>query len=158
MQIFALDDNPVVAAKLHCDKHIVRMPLETAQMLSTVWHILAPPVAANMDIYRKTHANHPCTVWVRSRSSNYYWCYQLGVALCEEYTRRYGKVHKSSYILNKLKTAPPNILAGPRTPFAQAMPEEYQDEDPIKAYRNYYIGDKKRFAKYKNTELPEFLK
>jgi hypothetical protein len=129
MNIFILDTNPVLAAQYQCDKHVVKMCLETAQMLST---IAGGP-------YKPTHVNHPCTVWARSSVSNFAWLYSHGVALCNEYERRYNKVHKclnviENTLVNMSVTLPDEVLS----PFAQAMPEELKNEDAVKAYRDYY--------------------
>jgi hypothetical protein len=129
MNIFILDTNPVLAAQYQCDKHVVKMCLETAQMLST---IAGGP-------YKPTHVNHPCTVWARSSVSNFAWLYAHGVALCNEYEHRYNKVHKclnviENTLVNMSVTLPDEVLS----PFAQAMPEELKNEDAVKAYRDYY--------------------
>jgi hypothetical protein len=129
MNIFILDTNPVLAAQYQCNKHVVKMCLETAQMLST---IAGGP-------YKPTHVNHPCTVWARSSVSNFAWLYSHGVALCNEYERRYNKVHKclnviENTLVNMSVTLPDEVLS----PFAQAMPEELKNEDAVKAYRDYY--------------------
>jgi len=129
MNIFVLDTNPILAAQMQCDKHVVKMCLETAQMLST---IAGGP-------YKPTHVNHPCTVWARSSVSNFAWLYSHGVALCNEYEHRYNKVHKclnviENTLINMTVTLPDEVLS----PFAQAMPEELKNEDVVKAYRDYY--------------------
>lgn len=130
MNIFILDTNPVLAAQYQCDKHVVKMCLETAQMLST---IAGGP-------YKPTHVNHPCTVWARSSGDNYAWLYAHGVALCREYEHRYGKAHKCLNVIEEcLSTVDVSILADVGlTPFAQAMPEELKHENAVKAYRDYY--------------------
>ena len=93
MNIFYLDSRPHVAAKDHCDKHVVKMILESAQMLCTAHRELDGDVP---DVfYKSTHKNHPSTIWARSKAGNYRWLYDLFVSLCDEYTYRYGKVHLS---------------------------------------------------------------
>lgn len=129
MNIFILDNCPVLAALMQCDKHVVKMCLETAQMLST---IAGGP-------YKPTHVNHPCTVWARTSHHNFVWLYAHGLALCNEYRHRYGKDHKC---LDVIESAYHNgfdkVPKGEATPFAQAMPEELKHEDAVKAYRDYY--------------------
>lgn len=147
MNIFVLDKDPVVAAKLHLDKHVVKMPLETAQILST---ICGYP-------YRPTHKNHPCTVWARQSKANYHWLVELGFALCKEYSLRYSKRHKCKDIIEQLKHAPDFIPDGERTPFAQAMPDECKNEDAVLAYRKYYREHKKHIASWKNRDVPEWM-
>jgi len=147
MNIFALDNDPIKAAQLHVDKHVVKMPLETAQMLST---ICGYP-------YRQTHKNHPCTVWARQTKGNYHWLVQLGFALCKEYSLRYSRRHKCKDVIEQLKTAPESIPDGERTPFPQAMPDECKQEDSVLAYREYYKRHKKHIASWKNRDMPEWM-
>ena len=149
MNIFVLDANPETAAILHCDKHIVKMPLETAQMLCTIYGAGAP--------YKPTHANHPCTVWARASTENYRWLVHLGVALSHEYTYRYGKTHKCQAIIESLSEPPANVPAGRRTPFAQAMPTECQHPDAVMAYQQYYAAHKQHLAAWKFRPKPDFM-
>lgn len=146
MNIFALDSSPSIAAKYHCDKHVPKMILETAQLLSTAHHVTGSPIAPQ--VYKKTHANHPCSIWVRQSSDNYLWALELMATLSNEYTIRFGKLHKSFLdkfvILGNIPDLPDIGL----TPFAQAMPEKYKNADPILAYRDYYKFEKSRFAKW----------
>ena len=81
MNVFFLDREPVVAAKYHCDRHVVKMIVETAQLLSTACHMVG---ADDNDLYKKTHVNHPSSVWVRSSRHHYVWTLRLLVALCKE--------------------------------------------------------------------------
>lgn len=152
MNIFALDENPGIAARLHFDKHVVKMILETAQLLCTAHHLIDPgPQHSNL--YKKTHVNHPCSVWVRESSANYDWAYQLFVCLCTEYSLRYGKVHASMIRLGaELKSRPVGIPgADLRSEFAQAMPQDIKDLglDSVSAYRMYYKRDKWGMMAYK---------
>ena len=147
MNIFVLDTDPEIAAILHCDKHIVKMPLETAQMLST---ICGGP-------YKPTHANHPCTVWARASTENYRWLVHLGVALSHEYTYRYGKTHKCQAIIKSLSEPPASVPVGERTPFAQAMPPECQHADAVLAYQQYYAAHKQHLAAWKFRPKPDFM-
>lgn len=149
MNIFALSNDPHTAALFHCDKHIVKMPLETAQMLCTVYGAGAP--------YKPTHANHPCTVWARASTENYRWLVQLGVSLCEEYTYRYHKTHKCQAIIESLSEPPANVPVGERTPFAQAMPNECQHTDAVLAYQRYYAVHKQHLAAWKLRSRPYFM-
>lgn len=94
MNIFALSANPIEAAKLQCDKHVVKMILETAQMLSTAHRELGSKISEEL-LYKKTHVNHPSAVWLRKSWPNYRWAVAHFEALCDEYTFRYKKVHLS---------------------------------------------------------------
>ena len=155
MNIFYLDSRPNVAAKEHCDKHVVKMILESAQMLCTAHRELDGDVP---DVfYKSAHKNHPSTIWARSKAGNYRWLYDLFVSLCDEYTYRYGKIHLSDKKFRKsLLNHPVNIPFGEYEQPPQCMPDEYKVEnDAIKAYRNYYIGEK-HFAKWTKRGVPEW--
>lgn len=136
MNIFYLDCNPKVAAKLQCDRHVVKMILETAQLLSTAHHELDGSSPA----YKPTHKNHPSAVWVRSSVPAYQWAWVHLEALGREYEQRYSKVHKT--ISNHLESLrePPVALQGHLrwSEPPQCMPEEYKRVDPVLAYRLYY--------------------
>ena len=156
MNLFILDRDPRVAALYHCDKHVVKMTLETAQILSTVCHQLGHSFDGQ---YRATHTNHPCTVWARSSRENYVWALQLLEELGKEYSHRYGRRHASTALLEALRGCPTRLLmaAEAMTPFAQAMPEEYQQEDPVAAYRSYYLGEKRGMLSYTNRDVPRWV-
>ena len=167
MNIFYLHDDPQTCAQLHCDKHVVKMPLETAQMLCTVYHehgYEAP--------YKAVHRKHPCTLWAGRLRSNYAWLWNLGMALCEEYTFRYGKVHKSQYVLETLTELPVFMIGKsitPVSPLPQCMPEQYKQDTneqrkgtswyqkTVAAYEDYYRHEKARFCTWKNRPIPKFM-
>lgn len=107
MNIFALDEVPEQAAVWHCDAHVIKMILETAQLLSSAHHAINPN--NTYPIYRPTHTNHPCAVWTRKSKANYVWLTQLGLALCDEYTFRYDKIHKTQSVLEWLEVNVPII-------------------------------------------------
>lgn len=154
MNIFVLHTNPKTAAKQHVDKHVVKMILESAQMLSTA-HVLLDD---NQIGYKATHKNHPCSIWVRESSGNYMWLYNLFKELSAEYTYRYGKVHKTWEKLGTVLSTPPaNIKQGRRTKFALAMPDKYKSNDPVQSYHDYYIGEKYNMFSWKNRPTPSWL-
>ena len=157
MNIFYLHNDPETCARYHADKHCVKMILESAQMLCTAHRYLDN---SNDDIlYKKTHLNHPCTVWVRSTDQNYLWLLSLLKNLCAEYTRRYGRIHKVEWygLLAYLENIPKNIPKGNFFDPPQAMPDKYKQDDTVKAYRDYYCGDKAHLLQYKNTDIPDFI-
>lgn len=194
MNIFILSDNPVDAAIQHNDKHVVKMILESAQLLSTAHRLLdgtetviqrpyksgkragqmhnvkvwqLPDQRDNV-LYQATHRNHPCAIWCRETSGNYHWLHALMVALCDEYYYRYGQfkgdtgVHhkvRSSGLVDALAATPRNIDRSiGRTPFPQCMPDQYKVENnPVQAYRNYYLGEKRDFLVYTNREEPDWI-
>jgi len=162
MNIFVLDQNPILAAQLQCDKHVVKMIVETAQMLSTAHRILDGEQyidnssgrrikrwrhdSLDDSLYKASHVNHPCNVWLRESSLNYEWLYNHFVALCSEYNLRYNKMHETSRKLrNILGTHPKNLRQGSLTPFALAMPDEYRSDDVVQSYRRYYNSKQSAF-------------
>ena len=159
MNIFVLDKKPREAARQHCDKHVVKMIIESAQMLSTTHRLLdgkqtiKPSISGKrmvkyweMDnqydenlVYKAVHMKHPCTLWTMESNSNYYWHWELFNALCDEYIHRYKRIHKTDELLRgRLLQPPKNIPIGGMTEFRQAMFEHCKDPNPIKAYRKYY--------------------
>tara|TARA_R110002074_G_scaffold57366_2_gene141267 strand:+ start:3209 stop:3757 length:549 start_codon:yes stop_codon:yes gene_type:complete len=167
MNLFILDNDPIKAAQLQCDKHVVKMILESAQMLSTVHRMLdgklytAPsnsgkrmvkkwshPVHDDV-LYKAVHMYHPCTEWTFESDTNYKWHYTHFIALCDEYTYRYGKVHASDTKLRKvLKVIPTNIVRKSKTEFRLAMgsnPECMHPGDAVRSYREFYMTKQSRF-------------
>lgn len=146
INIFILDNDPILAARYHNDKHCVKLILEHTQMLST-----AIRVHSNNSIdgiYKIAHLNHPCSKWVRQTRENFKWLCIMTEELFAEYTRRYGKEHKSYSIFKICENNSHLIPDGPMTNYAQAMPNEYKNPDAVTAYRNYYMGAKRSFAKW----------
>ena len=152
MNIFVLDRDVRKCAQYHNDKHVVKMILESAQLLCGVHHM----VEENTDEvpYRLSHKNHPCSIWARENISNYLWLCELGLELCKEYTHRYEKRHKSQDVIEWCLINLPNIPEEDFTEPPKAMPEEYKVDDVVQSYRNYYLGDKKYFSKWKKGEVP----
>lgn len=153
MNIFVLDLDPKLAAQQQIDKHVVKMVLETTQMLSTAHWLLG-----STGPYRATHAKHPCTIWTAQSLENYSWLAQHGIALAEEYTARYGKTHACESHLRRLAANPPSSF--PMTglqPFAIAMNKEQYGScvvpgDAVTSYRNYYRAAKAGFASWKRNQ------
>lgn len=157
MNIFYLDPDPYQAARYLCDKHVVKMCLESAQLLSTA-HRELDGEQCDGRLYRSTHKNHPSSVWCRSGIHNYRWLFDHFDGIAREYTRRYQKVHLSYEKLNDILFNPPqNVPMELYSEPPQCMPEEYKNDDTVTAYRNYYIGDKLRFAKWTNRKQPEWI-
>ena len=154
MNIFYLHKDPVEAAKLQYNKHVVKMILESAQMLCTAHHEIMGD-DANVP-YKRAHVNHPSTIWARRSAQNYVWLYDHFVALAQEYKKRYGKDHLSYTKCEPYLRFLPGGL--PHTGFTQppqAMPDEYKDECSLQAYWNYYINDKKHIANLNKEKLYE---
>lgn len=152
MNVFVLHRDPVIAAQMACDKHCIKMIVETAQMLSAV--LIQNGQAAP---YKLTHQHHPCTIWAGASAHNYAWLWHHGRALCEEYTYRYERIHKTQQHFDGGLRRAPCIPRLGVTEFAQAMPEEYRDPDPVIAYRKFYLGAKAHFATWKNRDIPAWF-
>ena len=155
MNIFYVDDNPISAAKNLCDKHVVKMILESAQMLSTAHFVLDGKQVA----YKACYVNHPCNVWVRECTGNYDWLASHFCGLMREYTFRYGKTHKCfDYYHELVLKYPIGIKRGIQTEAPLCMPDEYRViGDPVSSYKNYYNGAKMHLFKWTQREVPEWV-
>ena len=155
MNIFYLDKDPVKAAQYQYNKHVVKMILESAQMLCTAHHHYAEELGYDNSYipYKKAHYNHPSTIWTRQNSRNYYWLYHHMLALGDEYTKRYDKTHLTiSKCWQPLQFVPKGMpLGGPITQPPQAMPDEFKRDCAIHAYWLYYVYDKKHIAHNKES-------
>lgn len=199
MNIFYLDEDPVKAAQYMCDKHVVKMIVESAQILSTAHRVLDGELKIievtkrkikklktgevidlgyitkkkkhyalknerlELNLYKATHINHPSCKWVRENADHYTWLYDHFVALCEEYTFRYSKIHKTEKNLgDHLDLSPFNISYTGRGTFKQpplAMDDKYKiTGDAVIDYRYYYRVGKAEILKYnKGREAPHWL-
>lgn len=182
MNIFWLDWDPKTCAQMHCDKHVVKMILELAQLMCTAHRLIdgvqreeirtlnngkqrrhklwVLPDGRQDNLYSATHRNHPCAVWVRACDFNYILCYNLFKELCAEYTRRYGRTHLCETKLVDVLALPPiNIAFSPvATDPPQAMPDQYKvPGNAIEAYRNYYKGAKADIAQWKHSPTPNWF-
>ena len=154
MNIFYLHECPDKAARLQYNKHVVKMILESAQMLCTAHHCYGDKYQVENVPYKQAHLNHPSTVWTRRSKSTYMWLYNHMMALGDEYTKRYGKTHLSITKCKDFLAIPPRHIQGDdwcQPP--QAMPDEYKDPCSIQAYWNYYIGEKHVVVNH-NKEKP----
>ncbi len=153
MNIFFLDFNTKKCAEYHCDKHVVKMILETAQLLCGVHWVIGSEAP-----YKLSHKNHPCAIWTRSSLSNYLYLCDLGLELCKEYTYRYDKKHKSQDVIEWCLVNKPNIHDVDFTAPPLAMGEEFKiGNDVIESYRNYYIEGKKTIVSWKNRPIPDWF-
>lgn len=152
MNIFILDKDHAKNAEYHNDKHVVKMILEYAQLLSGAVRI------SGIDSgYKLTHQNHPCAIWARESLSNWMWLKSLSKALNQEYKFRYSKqINHKSY--DKIESLPiPNIKDIGLTEFRLAMPNDVKVSDAVLSYRNYYRNYKQHIATWKNRNRPEWL-
>jgi len=148
MNIFYFDECPVVSAEAQPDKMLVKMPLETAQMLCTAHRVLdGNEYADSVELYKEAYKNHPCTVWARESSTNYDWLFKHFTSLLDEYEYRYNKEHACKRLVVALSKTPDNITQTDMTPVALAMPDQYKKPDPVLSYRDYVIHEK-HYAKW----------
>lgn len=177
MNIFYIDKDPVIAAQWMVDKHVVKMILESAQLLSTAHRIIdgvetqgKSATGRNVKrwllsdarepvLYSATHINHPSAVWCRKSVENYNWLADHMFALLNEYTHRYNKHHKVEGDLSYMLQSPPhNLKEYDMTVMPSAMADEYKvSDDPLVNYRNYYKVGKARMHKWTNRQPPEWI-
>ncbi len=141
MNIFYLHKDPVIAAKVQYNKHVVKMILESAQMLCTAHHEI---MGEDADVpYKRAHVNHPSTIWCRRSAENYSWLYDHMMALGKEYTKRYGKQHLTIIKCRDFLSIPPKHIQGNEwLEPPQCMPDEYKADSSLIAYWNYYENEK----------------
>lgn len=164
MNIFALHESTRACAQMHCDKHVVKMILESGQIMCTVHHKFPNKKMEYTIPYKPTHANHPCVLWTQSSLGNYIWLYNLTKHLNDEYRHRYNRTfnHKT---WDAVKDLPyPSIPTTGMTPWARAMPDEYKidihedrKQNVIESYRKYYILGKQSLLHYTNRERPYWM-
>lgn len=165
MNIFVVDAVPQVAARALHDAHVIKMALETAQILSSVVDTRLTHFESGVRllgdrrIYRPTHLHHPCVLWAGETEGNRNWLVSHGLELCAEYHRRFGREHASLTVITTLADHP--LVDTQMTPFAQAMPDAYRGPDAVEAYRRYYVTKledvRGRPARWTNTSPPEWL-
>lgn len=181
MNIFVLDENPQIAAQMHCDKHCNKMIIEHTQMLcATYYHTIGisrkKEIVDNQDVvnmlfadfprkkedgsdhpYAITHVNHPCTIWTRESKSNWFWLLECTKSLCDEFEKRWKHKHSVFKILEWMENRQPNIPDKGLSLFAQVVPECFRGKSAIDAYRKYY-GMKTSYmqVQWKYTSPPDW--
>jgi hypothetical protein len=158
MNIFHLDEDVVVSAMYHNNRHDVKMILELAQLLCSAHHSIGSTFT---DIYKKTHYNHPCAIWVRECVENYNYTYNLFCALCDEYKFRYGKTHltdtKMRVNLKNINLPSRGKMTFPPLCISDNCKKQVSSfKDVIECYREYYRVDKAHLAEWKNRNKPEW--
>jgi hypothetical protein len=157
MNIFVNDQCPVLSAVALPDKHIVKMPLETCQMVSVIfskwyydWGTIPKKDGTPYNTEKGAFRNHPCTQWAAKSHENLAWLIRHGFALCDEYRYRYEKDHAC---MEGLEVAE-NIFATKSgkeisiyknvVKFTRAMPDEYKLDTSIDTFTAYkmYISSK----------------
>lgn len=163
MNIFYLHTNQHMNAQYHVDQHVVKMPIEVAQMLSTNlrerFNVVAPFEGPNR-IYKSVYVTHPCTEWVGETYDNFVWTWHYGVSLCAEYTHRYGKVHATRQVLSNILDLQPSGDSWPYSGLTyrpKCVRAEFKGYDTVTAYRLQYITTKQRLHKWTNRNTPDFV-
>lgn len=175
MNIFYLSDDPVTSAQSMVDRHVVKMILETAQLLCTAHRVLdgeRKTVVGKRKttifelngiqdelFYKATHVNHPCAVWVRHCPENYNWTYRHYLALLDEYTYRYGKTHATKDRLGLFLEYPPQkiISVNPTLPPSCMNNQFIISDDPVLNYRNYYNYGKTHLLRWTKRIPPNWI-
>jgi len=181
MNIFYLSDSPSLCAQMHNDKHVVKMIVEYAQLLSSAHRIVdgvesiglsksgrkqklyVLPDDREQVLYKATHANHPSAKWARHCESNYSWLFEMWSYLLDEYTFRYKKHHACERLLPQL-ALPPNGISTEYKFSApwRAMPDQYkalrsEPDYTVKSYRDYYLGEKVKMSRWTNRVMPDWF-
>ena len=164
MNIFVLDENPITAAQCMDDVRVPKMCVESAQMMASALRRHGAtdeqmPLTKAGKPYKGGYKHHPCTVWAGDGHDNFMWLADHAIALCVEYTSRFGKQHaclQPIAEMNALQASKIIVPRGKLTPFALAMPDEYKDDDVVKAYRSYYKSKQysKGGVRYVHTDVP----
>lgn len=157
MNIFYLDSNPALAASYHGDAHVLKMILESAQLLSSAHHVAGSSSLITSNIYRLTHVNHPCAIWTRKSKQNYEWLFALFTALLDEYSFRYGKLHKSRLLIPYLAIPPVSLSDEAFTTPPLVMDVAFIKDDAVESYREYYRLAKSHLHRYTKRDWPSWL-
>lgn len=156
MNIFVLDENPVLAAQYHCDKHVVKMITESAQLLCSTYYY----TDEGKDVpYSLSHKNHPCSIWARESKENWLWLLSLGLCLYEEYRFRYGdRQHSAGKVLLWCYENQPTLKSKGITQRPLCMPDKYKfGRSAVLCYRRYYIGDKRKLFEWTKRDVPYWI-
>ena len=177
MNVFYLHNDPWQCAREHCDKHVVKMVIEYAQLLSTAHRIVdgveyegrtqtgrrvrrwtLPDPSDEAVVYKASHINHPSAVWARKNDKNYIWLLELWYALSYEYEHRYGREHLTfTKLKDVLNRVPTNMPEGEFSDPPPAMPDYCKRPDSVESYKFYYINEKKSFAKWTKRPIPKWF-
>jgi hypothetical protein len=148
MNIFVLDNNPALIPRHYCDLHVNKMLLESCQLLCSVYENGTAP-------YRRTHYNHPCSVWVRTSIQNFTWLEELANVLSIEYTNRRGRIHKCDDVLDWVANNTPELPDTQLTTHPLCMPDEHKTDTVVDSYRRYYAA---KLRDFRNRGICKFTK
>lgn len=176
INIFYISTSPQQAAEWMVDRHVVKMILETAQLLSTAHRVLDGEEILGKSktgrsvkryilhderdtiMYQATHINHPSAIWTRTAVENYLWLVEHFYALLDEYKYRYQKTHKCTDLAYHLQSPPQNLREFDQTEMPCAMDVKYIiAKDPVVNYQNYYRHGKFHLHSYTRRQAPPWL-
>jgi hypothetical protein len=144
----------MLAARMHCDKHVIKMIVESCQILSTVAR-----EKYKVDIgYKSGWNHHPCVKWAAETDMNFAWLFILARQLCKEYTYRYNKTHKCESLLNEFEPLVKTLQYDDFIEPYLAMPDDCKVPDKVESYRNYYLVHKSHLLYYTRREIPFWIK
>lgn len=165
MNIFVLDKNPLTAATMLCDKHIIKMAVEASQMLCNCYdqNFLQQfaPLTTKGTPRKHSHYNHPCSKWARMSENNFRWLLINGIGICDEHIKRFGGDKTlTRCVLYWCRDNMHNLYFSQvfLTPFALCMPDEYKSNDAVVSYRNFYLEEKRNIAEWKLGNEPVWWK
>lgn len=153
MNLFILHTDPISAAKDNCDSHVCKIILESAQMLCLAHWAEGIPAP----YHSKSQMNNPISVWVRTTKANYEWTLKHAEALLDEYTHRYNKIHKTTSVIEWCRQNRPTLPDLDQTPFHQSMPDYCKKQDPVEAYKYYYVAEKRHLCRWTGTPIPDWF-
>lgn len=153
MNIFLLSYDLQECAEMHADKHVVKQILEYCQLLSGA---LRYHGYTYNNVYAMTHMNHPCSIWVRESRENFDYLLELTEYLANEYTYRYGKIHKSSKLFATFHAYKFLLPRNGKTDLPKCMPNHCKSDDVVNSYRNYYLTEKQHLASWKKRDAPSW--
>ena len=162
MNRFIINYSPDLIARDLCDKHVVKMPLEEAQMLCTVVRKYDPDFADRHNLYKAVHQKHPCTIWAGQSRANYNYAFTLWDYMCTEYTHRYGKHHASQRLFDALSDGIMCVPEGDLTPHPECFSEHTDLKSgnawPLESYRKFYMTKQRRFKMvWTNRPVPDWF-
>jgi hypothetical protein len=151
MNIFALSEEPGLAAQAHTDKHVVKMITESAQIMSTVLIGLG---VEDERLYKETHQHHPCVRWAATNKENFFWLHSLLFELIKEYDYRWPanaglKFLRAREIADASLSYLHLLPLGQRTPFAL--------HGTVAGYRRHYVANKLKSACWTRREPPKWI-
>jgi len=170
MNIFAVHEDPRMAALQLPDKLVPKMIVESAQMLSTAHRVLDGDEKADMlHLYKKAYENHPSCIWVREDAMNYWWLWMHALTLCQEYRWRFTDeggigMHKTETVIHALQELPLNIPAKKDTNWEVledlplCMPDQYKQSGNSNQHQFYTTESYQKFITQDKPYMQDVFK